>query len=169
MFQQTPGGYSTEIDLNAVVSRSGARNTPRRRIAECQLPDHAADMLARLAPREREVATIVYTHGMISAEEARTLLAKPLSNSAIRSMLSRLEAKGILRKRKAGNRHLFGPVLPDHRLREQALRRLCNDYFGGSLLDAALALVEMTDRAENLSTRGPAAPFELVAERPAGA
>jgi predicted transcriptional regulator len=163
MFQHARGEYPTEIDLNAVVSRGPARIIREGRAGDRELPTHAADMLARLAPREREIATIVYTRGMISAEEARTCLSAPLSNSAIRSMLTRLEAKGILRKRKTGNRYLFGPVLPDQKLREQALRRLCADYFGGSLLEAALALVEMADRAETpISRTGGDLAFELA-------
>lgn len=112
-------------------------------------PGPAAAALVRLAPREREVATIVYTHGMLTANEARAYLAKPLSNSAIRSMLTRLEAKGILRKRKAGNKFLFGPVMPDRQLRDRALRRLCDDYFGGSLIDAAVALFALAEAAES--------------------
>lgn len=110
-------------------------------------PDAAA--LLRLAPREREVATIIYTHGMLSANEARAYLVKPLSNSAIRSMLARLEAKGVVRKRKAGNKFLFGPVMPGRRLRDRALRRLCEDYFGGSLMEAAVALFALAEAAES--------------------
>lgn len=105
--------------------------------------------LLRLAPREREVATVVHTHGMLTANEARAHLVKPLSNSAIRSMLTRLEAKGILRKRKTGNKFLFGPALPDRQLRDRALRRLCDDYFDGSLMDAAVALFALAEAAQS--------------------
>ena len=149
MFHRARSEYSTEIDLNLVVSRAAVRAPAARdRRDGPAIPAHGADLLARLAPREREIADIIYSKGMVSAEEARRHLVKPLSNSAIRSMLARLEAKGVLRKRKVGNRYLFGPAVAGQKLREEALRRLCDDYFGGSSLDAALALVAMADRAD---------------------
>jgi predicted transcriptional regulator len=156
MFHHAGSEYPTEIGLNLMVSRTAVR---ARAAGESRdgsaIPAHAADLLGRLAPREREIATIVYAHGMISAEEARLHLVKPHSNSAIRSMLTRLEAKGVLRKRKAGNRYLFGPAVAGHKLREEALRRLCDDYFGGSPLDAALALVAMADKSASAHLPAP--------------
>lgn len=167
MFHRARPEYSTEIDLNLVVSRAAVgAPAARNRDHPPALPPHGTDMLARLAPREREIATIVYTRGMISAEEARAHLVKPLTNSAIRSMLTRLEAKGVLRKRKVGNRYLFGPAAPDQKLREQALRRLCDDYFGGSPLDAALALVAMADAARSPTSVGRGgAPIASATDR----
>ncbi|HEY5711663.1 MAG TPA: BlaI/MecI/CopY family transcriptional regulator [Allosphingosinicella sp.] len=154
MYHRAHSEYSTEIDLNLLVSRSAvSAPSTRRRPDGPAIPPHGADLLARLAPREREIASIVYANGMLSAEEARRHLVKPLSNSAIRSMLTRLEAKGVLRKRKVGNRYLFGPAVAGQKLREEALRRLCDDYFGGSPLDAALALVAMADERDALPRR----------------
>jgi predicted transcriptional regulator len=151
MFHRARSEYATEIDLNLVVSRAAVRAPAVREGLEGPaIPAHGADLLARLAPREREIADIVYANGMLSAEEVRRHLVKPLSNSAIRSMLSRLETKGVLRKRKVGNRYLFGPAVAGQKLREVALRRLCEDYFGGSPLDAALALVAMADKDETI-------------------
>jgi len=103
-------------------------------------------MLAWLAPREREIATIVYAHGVLSANEAGRLLVRPLSNSAIRSMLVRLEAKGVIRKRKEGKKFLYAPAIPDQVARERALCRLSQDYFGGSLQEAALALLALVEK-----------------------
>lgn len=105
-------------------------------------------MLARLAPREREIAAIIYTHGVLTANEARSYLVKPLSNSAIRSMLTRLAAKGVIQRRRSGNKDLFAPVAPDRELCDRALRRVCDDYFGGSLIDTAVALFALAEAAE---------------------
>jgi predicted transcriptional regulator len=138
------------VDRHAPAAQIVALDARRRDRGEGDpQPGPGAAALIRLAPREREVATIIYTHGMLTANEARAYLLKPLSNSAIRSMLTRLEAKGILRKRKAGNKFLFGPVMPGRQLRDRALRRLCDDYFGGSLMDAAVALFALAEAAES--------------------
>ena len=103
--------------------------------------------LARLLGREREVAGIVYACGRgISADEVRLALSDPLSNSAVRSMLSRLAAKGLLRTRKAGKKYLYLPAIADAQAREKALVRLAQDYFAGSLAEAAMAMLALARR-----------------------
>jgi predicted transcriptional regulator len=103
--------------------------------------------LARLAGREREVAGIVYGCGRgISADEVRRALSDPLSNSAVRSMLSRLAAKGLLRVRKTGKKFLYSPAIADDAAREAAILRLAQDYFAGSLAEAAMAMLALARR-----------------------
>ena len=103
--------------------------------------------LARLAGREREVAGIVYACGRgISADEVRLALSDPLSNSAVRSMLSRLAAKGLLTTRKTGKKFLYLPALADEAAREAAILHLAQDYFAGSLAEAAMAVLTMARR-----------------------
>jgi predicted transcriptional regulator len=128
------------------VSQAGvALPSEARQYDQAVSPINSA-MLAWLAPREREVATIVYAHGVLSANEVRRFLVRSLSNSAIRSMLVRLEAKGIIRKRKEGKKFLYAPAIPDQIARERALCRLSQDYFGGSLQEAALALLALVEK-----------------------
>ena len=103
--------------------------------------------LARLAGREREVAGIVYSCGRgISADEVRLALGDPLSNSAVRSMLSRLAAKGLLTTRRAGKKYLYLPAIADAQAREEALLTLARDYFSGSLAEAAMAMLALARR-----------------------
>jgi predicted transcriptional regulator len=117
---------------------------PRRGRPKAQAPAPLAPaVLARLATREREVATAVYVGGEVAADEVRAALASGLSNSAVRTMLNRLTGKGILKRREAGNKFLYSAALPDERLREAALQRVSEDYFGGSLFDAAVALMKL--------------------------
>ena len=96
-------------------------------------------MVERLAPRERQIATIVLTRGEASAGEVRHALPEAISDAAVRSMLSRLVAKKLLRRRKLGRKFLYRPAAPDGAAREAALRRLSRDFFGGSLAHAAEA------------------------------
>lgn len=104
-------------------------------------------LLARLPGREREVAAIVYECGRgISADEVRLALGDPLSNSAVRSMLTRLAAKGLLTTRKDGKKFLYLPALADEAAREAAILRLAQDYFAGSLAEAAMAMLTMARR-----------------------
>jgi predicted transcriptional regulator len=103
--------------------------------------------LARLAGRECEVAGIVYAGGRaITAEEVRVALSVPLSNSAVRSMLARLAAKGLLRARKAGKKFLYLPAIDDDEAREAAILRLAQDFFAGSLAEASMAMLALARR-----------------------
>ena len=103
-------------------------------------------MIHKLAPRERQVAEIVHGRGEVSAAEIIRALPDPLSSAAVRSMLSRLIAKGVVRRRRDGKRFLYLPVRANPAVRDAALRRLSRDYFGGSITDATDAMIRLRDR-----------------------
>ena len=103
-------------------------------------------MLHRLPPRERQIAELVHRRGEASATEIIAALPDPLSSAAVRSMLSRLQAKGVVRRRRDGKRFVYMPVRADPAAREAALRRVSRDLFDGSLSDAAEALIALRDR-----------------------
>lgn len=114
-------------------------------------------MLDRLPRREREVAEIVYACGEASAQDICQALPDRLSNAAVRSMLQRIEAKGLVRRRKDGRKYLYSAALPDRTIREAALRRIAKDYFDGSLVRAARMLGDMVEKEEAARGRLPAA------------
>jgi BlaI family transcriptional regulator, penicillinase repressor len=96
-----------------------------------------------------------------SAEEIRVKLPDPPSYSAVRAMLAKLEAKGVLRHREKGLRYVYSPTTSRSAARRSAVQRLVRVFFGGStgaalnaLLDAedwsAEDLEEMSSRIEQL-------------------
>lgn len=99
--------------------------------------------LTKLAPREQEVATIVYLNTGIAAHEVQAALSSEITNAAVRSMLNRLVKKGVLRRRKDGNKFFYSPalLLPD--IQKRALERVVDDFFGGSVLDTCDRLVSL--------------------------
>ena len=103
-------------------------------------------MIDRLPPRERQVAQVVYARGEASANEVIAALPDLLSSAAVRSMLSRLVTKGVVRRRRDGKRFLYVPSVASPAARDAALRRISRDYFGGSLTDAADAMIRLRDR-----------------------
>jgi len=94
-------------------------------------------MVDRLPPRERQITTIIIARGEASAEEIRAALPDPISDPAVRSMLTRLIAKNVLVRRKQGRKFLYRSATSDPGTREAALRRLSRDYFEGSLARVA--------------------------------
>lgn len=103
-------------------------------------------MLHRLPPRERQVAEIVHRRGEASAAQIIDALPDSLSSAAVRSMLSRLQAKGVIRRRRDGKRFVYMPMRVGPAAREEALRRVSRDFFDGSLAEAAEAMIALRDR-----------------------
>ena len=102
-------------------------------------------MLHRLPPRERQIAEIVHQRGEASATEIANALPVPLSSGAVRSMLSRLQNKGVIRRRRDGKRFVYLPARANPAAREAVLRRVSRDYFDGSLARAADAMIALRD------------------------
>lgn len=104
----------------------------------------------KLAPRERQIAAMVYERGSTTAKELEELLGRKLSNGAIRSMLVRLVSKGILRrdfgKVGRGQQFIYLPAITPQEVKHRALRRLSQEYFEGSLLKMASEIFDVLER-----------------------
>lgn len=77
-----------------------------------------------------------------SAEEIRAKLPDPPGYSAVRAMLAKLEAKGVIRHKEKGLRYVYSPTTPRSAARRSALQRLVRVFFGGSTSDAMTALLD---------------------------
>ena len=86
-----------------------------------------------LTRREREIMDILFRAGEASGEDVRARLTKPPSNSAVRAMLVRLEAKGHIRHRESGLRYVYAPTTSPAAARQMVLKQYVRTYFGGSL------------------------------------
>lgn len=107
-----------------------------------------------LSRREREILHVLFAFGrQASAEEIREQLTRPPSYSAVRAMLTRLEAKGQIRHRADGPRYLYAPTTPRPVARRTAVLELVRVFFDGSHADAAAALLSGADWSdEELAT-----------------
>ena len=98
-------------------------------------------MIDSLPRREREIFEILLQLGEASAADVRRAMADAPSHSAVRTMLGRLEAKGLLTQRTAEQTYIYKPVPQTHKVRESALNNLVRTFFGGSAASAATALL----------------------------
>ena len=97
----------------------------------------------KLSRREREIIDALFALGdRASAEEIRGRLLHPPSSSAVRAMLTRLEAKGYLRHREAGLRYVYTPTRTRASAQRTALTKLVQVFFGGSPRQTAAALLK---------------------------
>ena len=105
-------------------------------------------LIDKLPPRERQLFEALYSLSEATAAELQSAIEDAPSNSAVRVMLRRLEAKGFVTHREERGRFIYLPALPEKRLKQSALQRFVETYFGGSPLGAAAALVGMTETVD---------------------
>lgn len=120
-----------------------------------RVPTDLPKMVLELPPREREVATVVYTKGQATANQVVARLSQPISNGAVRSMLNRLVGKQILKRDRKVRYGAFTyrPAQKTPVLVEQAFRQVATDYFSGSLHRTAVAIVDLVMKEEQLRSQ----------------
>lgn len=103
-------------------------------------------MVEGLPRREREVFEVLCRLGEGGTAAVRQGLADPLSDSAVRTLLGRLEAKGLVRRRNDGASIVYAPAPRPEAIATGALRRMVDTFFAGSAATAATALLGLTPR-----------------------
>ena len=97
----------------------------------------------KLSRREREIMDVLYALGdNAAADEIRERLSDPPSYSAVRAMLAKLEAKGVIRHRTEGLRYVYSPVTSRTTAQKKAVSNLMNVFFSGSASQAVTALLK---------------------------
>jgi BlaI family transcriptional regulator, penicillinase repressor len=103
------------------------------------MPKQTAERLTR---REREIMNAVFTlNNRASADDIRTRLTNPPSDSSVRVMLARLEKKGYLKHQQEGLRYLYSATISRTAAKRTALQQLVQTFWGGSLRQLMTALV----------------------------
>jgi predicted transcriptional regulator len=107
-------------------------------------------MLPQLPPRERQIVDLLYEEGPRTVAEICSALPDPLSGSAVRAMLKRLEDKGFVRRENSDRGYVYSPTVSDNQAQRTVLSQIVRTFFKGSPVSAASALLGM---AQDLDTR----------------
>jgi predicted transcriptional regulator len=107
-------------------------------------------MLPQLPPRERQIVDLLYQDGSRTVAEICEALPDPLTGSAVRAMLKRLEDKGFVGREDSDRGYVYTPTVPDNQARGTALNQIVRTFFKGSPVSAASALLGM---AQEIDTR----------------
>ena len=100
------------------------------------------DAHTRLSRREREIVNAVFAlENRASAEAIRGQLPDPPSYSAVRAMLVRLEAKGVLRHEMDGTRYIYSATTSPTAAKRAALKQYLGVFFKGSAGELVTALL----------------------------
>jgi predicted transcriptional regulator len=101
-------------------------------------------MIDSLPRREREIFELLCSAGEATAAEIRAAMHDPPSYSAVRTLLARLEARGVIRHRVADQAYVYKTVTQPAKVRESALKSMVRTFFDGSAASAATALLGLT-------------------------
>ena len=112
-------------------------------------------MIDSLPRREREIFELLCSAGEATAAGIRGAMQDPPSYSAVRTLLARLEARGVIRHRVDDQTYVYTSVKQPAKIRESALKSMVRTFFDGSAASAATALLGLTknlsaDEAETL-------------------
>ena len=122
--------------------------------------------LGSLGPRQREIATIVYANAVATPRDVQARLSDPGSVRVVRTLLDRMVAKGIVKRRQSGrhNEVIYIAAIATPQVKDAAVRRLVNEQFAGSLGRAAAVVSELAEREKQVP-RTSAAVKRLINER----
>lgn len=101
-------------------------------------------MIDSLPRREREIFEILCSAGEATAADVRSAMADPPSYSAVRTLLARLETRGLVRHRSVDQAYVYKSVPQPAKVRESALKQMVKTFFDGSAANAATALLGLT-------------------------
>ena len=112
---------------------------------------------AELGELEREILSIVWRLGSVTAEKAREALDRPLKDSTVRTVLRRLEEKGYLAHTVDDRTFLYRPAESRQRVAGRAVKRIVDWFCEGSVEALLVGMVDskVLDQAElqRLATR----------------
>ena|SRR5436190_4832878 len=100
-----------------------------------------------LPRREREIFEILCSAEEFSAAEIRARMTDAPSHSAVRTMLARLEKRGLVRHRAEDQTYIYS-VPRSAQARESAMKQFVRTFFAGSAASAATALLGLSKELE---------------------
>jgi predicted transcriptional regulator len=103
-----------------------------------------APMIDSLPRREREIFEILCSAGEATAADVRGAMADAPSYSAVRTLLARLEQRGLVKHRTVDQAYVYKSVPQPAKVRESALKSMVKTFFDGSAASAATALLGLT-------------------------
>lgn len=101
-------------------------------------------MTPKLPRREREVFEILCANAPITAAAVRDRMADAPGSSAVRTLLSRLEARGLVSHVERDGVYDYSPTQAVEQVRGSALSQFVKTFFEGSAISAATALLGMS-------------------------
>src|SRR5246127_3800400 len=110
-------------------------------------PDHDPVELGEI---ERDILSIVWRLGAVTAEQVREELDRPLKDSTVRTVLRRLEETGYLAHSVENRTFVYRPAESRQKVAGRAVQRIVDWFCEGSVEALLVGMVDskVLDRAE---------------------
>jgi BlaI family transcriptional regulator, penicillinase repressor len=95
-----------------------------------------------LGQLERDILSIVWRLGRVTAEQVREELDRPLKDSTIRTVLRRLEEKGYLQHELDNRTFIYSPAESPQRVAGRAVKRIVDWFCEGSVEALLVGMVD---------------------------
>ena len=124
---------------------------------------------AELGELERDILSIVWRLGAVTAEQVREELDRPLKDSTVRTVLRRLEEKGYLAHTVEDRTFIYRPAESRQRVAGRAVKRIVDWFCEGSVEALLVGMVDskVLDRSElqRLAERIAAAQKNIAGDK----
>ena len=124
---------------------------------------------AELGELERDILSIVWRLGAVTAEQVREELDRPLKDSTVRTVLRRLEEKGYLAHTVEDRPFIYRPAESRQRVAGRAVKRIVDWFCEGSVEALLVGMVDskVLDRSElqRLAERIAAAQKNIAGDK----
>jgi predicted transcriptional regulator len=100
------------------------------------------DVTPELGELERQVLQIVWRAGDVTADQVRQAVDRPLKESTVRTVLTRLERKGYLTHDVEQRTFVYRAAKPRAQVAARAVKRIADWFCSGSLDDVLVGMVE---------------------------
>jgi BlaI family transcriptional regulator, penicillinase repressor len=97
-----------------------------------------------LARRERQIMDVIFKLGEATVGEVLERLPDPPSYSSVRTIIRKIESKGLLTHRQDGKRYVYRAKQSRETASRTALQKLMDVFFSGSAPDTVAAIMDVT-------------------------
>lgn len=91
------------------------------------------DPTRNLSRRERQIMQVIFANGNATAKEIEAEIPDAPSRTAIRTTLTILVEKKLLKYKRVGREYVYSPLRSRERASRGALQNVLSTFFGGSI------------------------------------
>ncbi len=102
----------------------------------------ATDSRGEFGELEHQIMTLVWSHGPCTAEAVREKLDRPLKESTVRTVLRRLEEKGLVEHRVENRTFIYKAAEARQQVAAKAVQRIVDWFCEGSVEELLVGLVD---------------------------
>jgi predicted transcriptional regulator len=105
---------------------------------------------AELGELERDVMKIVWSHDVVSAEMVREQVGRGLKEATVRTVLRRLEDKGLVKHEVENRTFMYSAVEPRAQVAARAVKRIVDWFCDGSVDEVLVGMADadMLDKTQ---------------------